>query len=108
MSFFSELKRRNVFRVGVAYVVTAWLVLQVTDVLISLLELPNGTGRLVFFILVIGFPLAIFASWVFEITPEGNGVVLEENDHPRRDLPPDHRTASLPGSESQDCVAHIG
>ena len=71
MGFFTELRRRHVFRVAGAYLLLAWLVLQVTDVVISLLELPSGTGRIVFFVLVIGFPLAILASWVFEITPEG-------------------------------------
>ena len=71
MEFFTELRRRHVFRVAGAYLLLAWLVLQVTDVIISVLELPSGTGRIVFFVLVIGFPLAILASWVFEITPEG-------------------------------------
>jgi TolB-like protein/Tfp pilus assembly protein PilF len=71
MGFLTELRRRHVFRVAGAYLLLAWLVLQVTDVVISLLELPSGTGRLVFFILVIGFPLAILASWIFEITSEG-------------------------------------
>ena len=71
MGFFSELRRRHVFRVAGAYLLLAWLVLQVTDTLVSLLELPGGIGRVVFFILVVGFPLAILASWIFEITPEG-------------------------------------
>ena len=71
MGFFAELRRRHVFRVAGGYLLLAWLVLQVTDVLGSLLELPNWVGRLVFFVLLIGFPLAILASWVFEITPEG-------------------------------------
>ena len=71
MRFFTELRRRHVFRAAGAYLLLAWLVLQVTDVVISLLELPSGTGRLVFYILVVGFPLAILASWIFEITPEG-------------------------------------
>jgi TolB-like protein/Tfp pilus assembly protein PilF len=71
MGIFSELRRRHVFRVAGAYLLLAWVVLQVTDTLISVLELPGGIGRVVFYILVVGFPLAIFASWVFEITPEG-------------------------------------
>ena len=71
MGFFTELRRRHVIRVAGAYLLLAWVVLQVTDVVISLLELPSGTGRLVFYVLVIGFPLAILASWIFEITPEG-------------------------------------
>ena len=71
MGIFSELRRRHVFRVAGAYLLLAWVVLQVTDTLISVLELPGGIGRVVFYILVVGFPLAILASWVFEITPEG-------------------------------------
>ncbi|NIV18587.1 MAG: hypothetical protein GWN47_09345 [Woeseiaceae bacterium] len=71
MGLFTELRRRHVLRVAGGYLLLAWLVLQVADVLGSLLELPNWVGRLVFFILLIGFPLAILASWVFEITPDG-------------------------------------
>lgn len=71
MSFFDELKRRNVFRVAIAYVVATWLVLQITDVLIGILELPPWTGRLVFLILVVGFPVSLIFAWAFELTPEG-------------------------------------
>ncbi len=71
MSFFAELKRRNVFRVGIAYVVAAWLLLQLTEVLTELLELSTEVGKLVIVLLVIGFvPVLIFA-WAFELTPEG-------------------------------------
>ena len=71
MSLFEELKRRNVIRVGVLYLVAAWLLLQLTDVLSSLLPVPESTGSLVFLLLVLGFfPVVIFA-WVFEMTPDG-------------------------------------
>ncbi len=71
MSFFSELKRRNVIRVGILYGVSAWLLLQLTDVLSSLLPVPEWTGSLVFLLLAIGFfPVMIFA-WAYELTPEG-------------------------------------
>jgi TolB-like protein/Flp pilus assembly protein TadD len=71
MSLFEELKRRNVIRVGVLYLVAAWLLLQLTDVLSSLLPVPESTGSLVFLLLVLGFfPVVIFA-WVYEMTPEG-------------------------------------
>ena len=66
MSFFEELKRRNVFRVGVAYAVAAWLLLQLTEVLTELLELPTSIGKIVIALLVIGFPLALFFAWAFE------------------------------------------
>jgi TolB-like protein len=71
MSFFEELKRRNVFRVGVAYVVASWLLLQITDVLVSLMGLPEFAGKLVVMLVAIGFiPVMIF-SWAYEVTPEG-------------------------------------
>lgn len=71
MSFFEELKRRNVVKVAVLYIIASWLVLQVTDVLASLLPVPEWTGSLVFILLVAGFlPVMIF-SWVYELTPEG-------------------------------------
>lgn len=71
MSLFSELKRRNVVRVAVAYIVASWLLLQVTDVLTSVLGLPESAGRLVFLLLVIGFIPALLFSWAYEITPGG-------------------------------------
>jgi len=71
MSFISELKRRNVVRVGVAYIVASWLLLQVTDVLTSVLGLPEVAGRLVFLLIVIGFIPALLFAWAFEITPDG-------------------------------------
>ena len=71
MSLFEELKRRNVIRVGILYLVAAWLLLQLTDVLSSLLPVPESTGSLVILLLVLGFfPVMIFA-WVYEMTPEG-------------------------------------
>jgi len=80
MSFFSELKRRNVFRVALLYLVASWLIMQVTDVGVSLLGLPDWTGRLVFLLLLIGFPLVMVFSWAYEITPEG---LKKERDVPR-------------------------
>ena len=71
MSLITELKRRNVFKVAIAYVVTAWLLLQLTDVLIDLLSLPAMVGKVTIAFLVIGFPLALFFAWAFELTPDG-------------------------------------
>lgn len=71
MSVLQELKRRNVIRVGVLYLVAAWLLLQLTDVLSSLLSVPESVGSIVVMLLVLGFfPVLIF-SWVYEMTPEG-------------------------------------
>ena len=69
--FFAELKRRNVFRVAIAYVVVAWILLQISDVLFPALALPEWGIRLVAALLILGFPLAIFFAWAFELTPEG-------------------------------------
>jgi TolB-like protein len=71
MSFFEELKRRNVVRMAVLYVVACWLILQVADVLFDALELPPAWVRLVLAVLVLGFPITLIVSWVYEMTPEG-------------------------------------
>jgi len=71
LSFFKELKRRNVFRVGLAYAMISWLVLQVTDVVIPILELQPWVGKLVFLLLAVGLPVALILAWAFELTPEG-------------------------------------
>ena len=71
MSFIGELKRRNVIRVALLYFVAAWLLLQLTDVLSSLLPVPEWTGSLVFLLLLIGLPPALIFAWVYEMTPEG-------------------------------------
>ncbi len=70
-SFFKELRRRNVFKVGIAYLVLAWLVIQITQAAIPALHLPDWINSAVFFFGLIGFPFAIFFAWAFEITPEG-------------------------------------
>ena len=71
MSFILELRRRNVIRVAVVYLVSAWLLLQLTDVLSSLLAVPDWTGSLVVLLLVLGFvPVMIFV-WIYELTPDG-------------------------------------
>jgi len=71
MSFLDELKRRNVFRVGIAYAVAAWLLLQVLDVVGEILELPAWGGKLILAIIVAGFFVTLFVAWAFELTPEG-------------------------------------
>ena len=71
MSLFAELKRRNVFRVGIAYLVAAWLLLQLTDVLTELLELGPEVGKIVIVLLIVGFVPALIFAWAFEMTPDG-------------------------------------
>ncbi len=71
MSFFNELKRRNVFKVAIAYIVMAWLVMQVTDVILNNIEAPDWVFQTVLLLLGIGFLVAMFFAWAFEMTPEG-------------------------------------
>jgi TolB-like protein/Tfp pilus assembly protein PilF len=71
LSLFNELKRRNVFKVGIAYVVVAWLVLQVTDVILNNIAAPGWVFRVILLLLGIGFLLALFFAWAFEMTPQG-------------------------------------
>src|SRR3990172_7683250 len=71
MSFFEELKRRNVVRMAILYGVASWLLLQIADVLFDQLGIPAWAFRLVLGLLVLGFPFALIFSWVFELTPEG-------------------------------------
>ena len=70
-SLWVELKRRNVIRVGILYAVAGWVLLQVADILFGLLDVPGWGLRLVFGLLLLGFPLVLIFSWVFEMTPEG-------------------------------------
>ena len=71
MSLFKELKRRNVFRVGIAYTVATWLLIQVTDTVFPRIGLPDSAVTLVIALLVIGFIPALILAWAFEMTPEG-------------------------------------
>src|SRR5437588_121246 len=70
-NFFAELKRRNVYKVAIAYAVVAWLLMQVASQIFPFFEIPNWAVRLVVLLLVIGFPIAFILGWAFELTPEG-------------------------------------
>jgi TolB-like protein/Flp pilus assembly protein TadD len=71
MSFVEELKRRNVIKVAVAYVVVAWLVMQFSDVILNNIEAPDWVFQVIMLVLGIGFALALFFAWAFEMTPDG-------------------------------------
>jgi TolB-like protein/Tfp pilus assembly protein PilF len=71
MRLVSELRRRNVFRMAVLYVIAAWLIMQVAGVLIDLGSLPDWIGPIIVPLLAVGFPLALVFSWFYELTPEG-------------------------------------
>jgi TolB-like protein/Tfp pilus assembly protein PilF len=70
-NFFSELKRRNVYKVAVAYAIVGWLLVQIATQVFPFLEIPNWVVRLVIAVVVIGFPIALVIAWAFEATPEG-------------------------------------
>jgi hypothetical protein len=69
MSFFTELKRRNVFRVGIAYLIGAWLLAQIADLLIDNIGAPDWVMKSLFVALALGFFLSLFFAWAFEMTP---------------------------------------
>ena len=71
MSLFDELKRRNVFRAGIVYVIIAWLILQVADVVLPNIGAPDWAFRGLLLLLVVGFPVALVVAWIFELTPAG-------------------------------------
>ena len=71
LSFYSELRRRNVFKVAIVYSAVAWLLLQVSDTLGPALHLPEWFVSAVAFLLILGFPVSIIFAWAFDLTPEG-------------------------------------
>ena len=71
MKFFAELRRRNVYKVAVAYAVIGWLLVQVTTQVFPIFEIPNWALRLIVLAIIIGFPIALVLAWAFELTPEG-------------------------------------
>ncbi|NND45409.1 MAG: hypothetical protein HKN58_08800, partial [Xanthomonadales bacterium] len=71
MSLFEELKRRNVIRVGIGYLITAWLLLQVVDLVLDNINAPDWVMQVFMLAVAVGFPLALFFAWAFEMTPEG-------------------------------------
>ena len=70
-NFFTELKRRNVYKIAVAYAVVGWLLVQIATPVFPFFEIPNWTVRLIVLAIVIGFPIALVLAWAFELTPEG-------------------------------------
>jgi TolB-like protein/Tfp pilus assembly protein PilF len=70
-NFFGELKRRNVYKVAVAYAVVGWLLIQIGTQVFPFFEVPNWTVRLIVLLIAAGFPIALILAWAFELTPEG-------------------------------------
>lgn len=91
MSFLSELRRRNVVRMAALYIVAAWLVMQVAEVVIGLADLPDWAGPAVLVVLAVGFPLALLCAWLLELTP--GGVALDGQARQDRAAGTDDRRA---------------
>jgi len=81
-NFFSELKRRNVYRAAVAYGVVAWFLTQLTTQVFPFFDIPNSAIRFVVIALALGFPIAMCLSWVYEFTPQG--IVRSEDVDPAK------------------------
>jgi len=71
LGIFAEMRRRSVFRVGIAYTIAAWLLLQIGEIAFDFLEVPIWAGKLLIVFLVLGLPVALILAWAFELTPEG-------------------------------------
>src|SRR6516164_4430227 len=80
----AELKRRNVYKVAVAYVVVAWLLIQAASILFPTFDAPSWAMKVVVGLLVLCFPVALILSWAFEITPEG--IKLESEIDPKKSI----------------------
>ena len=83
-NFFAELKRRNVYKVAVAYAVVAWLLIQAASILFPTFEAPAWIMKVFVAVIVLGFPIALIFSWAFEITPEG--IKLESEIEPTKSI----------------------
>ena len=70
-NFFNELKRRNVIKETIAYIVVAWVFLQVTSLVLTIFEAPSWVSKTLTFIIAMGLPVWIFFSWAYQVTPEG-------------------------------------
>ena len=82
--FFSELKRRNVYKVAVAYAVVAWLLLQAASIFLPAFDAPPWVMKIFIIVVIFGFPVALIFSWAFEITPEG--IKLESEIEPNKSI----------------------
>ena len=71
MSFLGELQRRNVFKVGAAYAVMSWVLIQISDVVLPTFSAPEWVPQTITFLLILGFPVAVILAWAYEVTPEG-------------------------------------
>ncbi len=104
-NFFAELKRRNVYKVAVAYAVVSWLLMQIATQIFPFFDIPNWAIRLVVLLLILGFPIALVLAWAFEITPEG--IKRAEDVDPNESIPR-HTGRKLIGSTIALAVVAAG
>ena len=83
-NFFAELKRRNVYKVAVAYAVVAWLLIQAASIFFPAFDAPPWVMKIFIIVIIFGFPVALIFSWAFEITPEG--IKLESEIEPNKSI----------------------
>ena len=83
-NFFSELKRRNVYKVAVAYAVVSWLLIQAASILFPTFDAPSWAMKVFVALLALCFPVALVLSWAFGITPEG--IKLESEIDPKKSI----------------------
>ena len=98
-NFFAELKRRNVYKVAVAYAIVSWLLIQAASILFPTFEAPAWVMKVFVTAIIFGFPVALILAWAFEITPEG--IKLESEIEPNKSIT--RRT-----SRTQSAVAFRG
>jgi hypothetical protein len=83
-NFFAELKRRNVYKIAVAYAVVAWLLIQAASIFLPAFDAPPWVIKIFIIVIIFGFPVALIFSWAFEITPEG--IKLESEIEPAKSI----------------------
>jgi TolB-like protein/Flp pilus assembly protein TadD len=111
MRLFAELRRRKVLQTAAIYAASAWLLLQVAEFLLQMLEVPAWGLKLVFVVLLVGFPLALVLSWMHQITPQGIrresdlGVSDPEPDGPRAELPVPAARIASPCTDADSSIA---
>ena len=94
-NFFAELKRRNVYKVAVAYAVVAWLLIQAASILFPTFETPAWVMKVVVAVVLLGFPIPLILAWAFELTPEGIKLESEVDPNERRARPTGRRIIGI-------------
>jgi hypothetical protein len=74
LQLFKELQRRNVFRVAIGYIISSWLLAQVADLVLESIGAPDWVMQTILLVLALGFPVVVFFSWAYEVTPEGTAL----------------------------------